>query len=90
VRVERNRGGERRSRKMTSRLARSLRHVRRWRDGSRPVRKIIDLIECLKREREGGRKREREKGWEGGNERERERRGEREQEREERREIERE
>jgi hypothetical protein len=35
---------------MTSRLAQSLRHVRRWRDGSRPVTIMIDLIKCFFRE----------------------------------------
>jgi hypothetical protein len=60
-------GGERRSRIMTSHLARSLRRVRSWRDGNKPVRKIMDLIDCfegwreVKIEREGEReKRERE------------------------------
>jgi hypothetical protein len=64
VRVERNRGGERRSRKMNSRLSPCLWGGRHWRAGSRPVRKIMDLIECLKKvgRREGGvREKEREK-----------------------------
>ncbi len=47
---ERERERMRESRKMTSRLARSPLHVRRWRVDNKPVRKIMDLIECLKKE----------------------------------------
>ncbi len=47
---------------MTSCPARSFRRGRRWRGGSRPVKKMISLIECLKREREGGRGRESKRG----------------------------